>query len=332
MLQVKLVDKEKIVYEEAEPPELKPGEAIIGVKSVGICGGDMRFYTGKQKVERAMIRGHEFGGVIKKINEDTSPFRVGMKVAVNPVLYCGECYTCQNSRQQVCENIKVMGGAIDGGMQEEIAVPIRNLIHLEDTFDLRYAPLIEPVAFAIHAVGQIKSSTVMIIGLGTIGLLIQQICQLNSNHTITLDIQKESLKISGKLSSDLVLNINEQDKTNAIAKNLSGKKIDYAIDCVCSKDTLKFAVDQLKNGGTVIVVGIPAKDYILPNSIVHREIKVVPKFLFREENFSTAVGYLQEDKIQYRPLLSKVFPLHKAREAFTYKMQNPVIKVVMMNE
>ena len=181
MLQAVLVDKRKIVYRDAQPPQVEPGKAVIRVFAVGICGGDMRLYSGKGKVEKPIVRGHEIAGIIKALGSKTEKLRTGMKAVINPALYCGDCYYCRCSLEHLCENMKVFGGAIDGGLQEEMLVPLENIIPLEDSFDLTYGPLIEPAAFAFHVVDQTHSSNVLIIGMGSIGLLVQQVCKLQKN-------------------------------------------------------------------------------------------------------------------------------------------------------
>jgi threonine dehydrogenase-like Zn-dependent dehydrogenase len=166
LIEVWLNGAGKLVYKDVNKPlKIKEDQAIIKVISVGICGGDMRFYLGKEELKEPIVRGHEFGGIIKSLGNQNTEFKTGMKVVVNPAIYCGYCYYCSNSIENLCENIKIMGGNISGSMKEEIIVPIDNIFKLNDSFDLKYAPLIEPTAVATHAVNNIRNSTVLIIGV-----------------------------------------------------------------------------------------------------------------------------------------------------------------------
>jgi len=329
MIRAVLLDKRKIRIEESDPPEIERGKAVIQVTSNGICGGDMRLYSGKGRVEKPIVRGHEFAGIIKALGSKTRKLRVGMKVVINPALYCGKCYYCRKSMEHLCEKMKVFGGAIDGGMQEELLVPLESIIPLEDSFDLTYGPLIEPTAFAFHVVNQTHSSNVVVIGLGTIGLLVQQVCKLNKNRVISLDVEDYPMTLSRQLGSDLVLSIKDSDRKEKIEDFLKDEKVDVVFDNVCTPSTLDFATSIVKNHGRVVLVGIPSANIELDKSLMNRELQIIFKWLYRRKDFNEAVDHILNSTIQYKPLLSKIFPLRDARDAFEYKLNNPVIKVVL---
>ncbi|MCL4385986.1 MAG: alcohol dehydrogenase catalytic domain-containing protein [Actinobacteria bacterium] len=335
MLKVIIKEIRKIVIEEDKELEsFNKEEAIIKVKAVGICGSDMHVYAGENPVlSPPRVPGHEFGGIIKNIGSENNNLKVGMKVVVNPVINCGKCFYCKNSMEYLCENQSVIGGDIEGAMKEEIIVPIKNIIKLPNSFDLLYSPLIEPTAVAIHTVNKIYDSTVLVIGMGTIGLLIQQICKNNNNKLISMDIKDYPLKLSKELGADLAINFNDNNKLEILYKFLNNSKIDVVIDTVCSYNTSLFLASIVRKGGKIFMVGIPTKNYEFDIiKIICNEIGIIPNYLYRDLEFKKAADQIIEGKIMYKPLLSKVFDLKDAKDAFEFKDKNPTIKVILKND
>ena len=334
MLQVKLNKIKEIVYEQIDQPgKIRDGEAVIKVHSVGICGSDMHVYLGKNPVlSPPKIQGHEFGGTIKSISKPIKPLKEGIKVVINPVVNCGSCYYCRSGIEYLCEKQSVIGGDLEGAMKEEIVVPTKNVVPLPDSFDLMYAPLIEPTSVAVHSVNGISNSNVVIIGLGTIGLLTQQVCKLNGNRVITIDVEDYPIKLSQKLGSDLTFNFKDADISGRIEEFLGGEKVDAVLDNVNSFATFKFAINVVKKHGKIVLVGIPPKNFeVNVIDLLCKEILVTGSYLYTDAEFRTAAQYAVKNKIKLEPLLTKYFPFEKAKEAYEYKMSTPSIKVTLVN-
>jgi threonine dehydrogenase-like Zn-dependent dehydrogenase len=335
MKQVKLESIRKIVCEDVPEPVARSGEAVVQVRAVGICGSDMHVYVGKNPVlQPPRVQGHEFGGVIKSINGDPGDLKPGMKVAVNPVINCAKCYYCLNGMEYMCEGGQVViGGQIPGGMAEEIAVPIRNLVPLDDAFPQLHAAMIEPAAVALHTADEFRNATVLIIGLGPIGLLCQQVCQLNGNTVIGVDISEVALACSRQLGADFTVNSGDPGFKDQIRHFLGGKKIDVVIDAVCSKSSLQLAVDLVRKCGTIRIVGIPHHNFEVDVlGILLNHIELSTSYLYSHDEFLKAARYISANQINVEPLISKVFPLTQAQEAYEFKLNEPSLKVVLTNE
>jgi L-iditol 2-dehydrogenase len=326
MFQVKMKKPYDIVYEEGDAPVPKNGEAVIAVKANGICGSDMHRYTGHSPIGNPdNIIGHEYGGIIKKIEGGGSGLKEGMKAAVNPNIYCGQCYYCRNSLEHLCENMSGING-----MAEEVSVPLKNIVRLDPSFDMMLSPFIEPAACVIHAAGEIRDSNILIIGTGTVGLIEQQLLRLNGNKTITMDTADYSRRFSKKLGADLVLDCDDPDKTEKLAEYSKDRKIDIVIDNVCTDATVDFAVKMVKKSGTVLIVGVCGKSLAMDHlSVLLKEVLLRTTFLFRHRDFIRASELIYSGLIDVRPLVTKVFPLKNAKEAFEYKLNTPSIKVVL---
>ena len=339
MLQIKVEDVKKITYENVEPPSVGRNEALVKVHSVGICGSDMHVYLDENPVLKPpKVQGHEFGGIIKEMGSPFSGLEEGMKVVVNPVVNCGSCYYCKSGQSYLCERQSVIGGDLDGAMKEEISVPLANIVPLPDDFDLKYSPLIEPTSVAVHTVNGliangVRGSNVLIIGLGTVGLLIQQVCKMNGNRVIAMDIQEHSLNLSKKLGADLVLNARRENTIEKISEFLGDKKLDVVFDIVNSKHSLNVAVNAVRKQGRIIMVGIPPKNFEVDViGILCKEIHVTGSYLYSDSEFRTAAEYVIQGKVDIKPLLSKTFPFENAAEGYEYKLTVPSIKVALVNK
>ncbi|GAG76091.1 unnamed protein product, partial [marine sediment metagenome] len=303
---------------------------------VGICGSDMHIYNGVNPVLKPpIVLGHEFGGIIEEIssNSKNNQIKIGQKVAVFPLINCGKCYYCINNMDNLCINQKIFGNdEISGGMQEKVAVPLKNLVKLPDSFDIIYSSLVEPVAVATHVADDIKDSNIIIIGVGTIGLLIQQVCKKNNNSVITLDINSLSLRKSDNLQSDLTINFKDPNKVKKILKFLGKNKIDTVIDCVGNKHTLEFSINIIRKKGNIILVGVPENEINLDVvKILCNEINLRGSYLYSFDDFYKAKEYIINNNIDISEIDLKIFNLFKTIDAFKYKNNHPDKKVILKN-
>ena len=336
MLQVKVKNIYEIEYEDIPEPVPNPNEAIIKIASVGICGSDIHVFKGENPVLKPpVVQGHEFGGIIESIkgNGNRNYFKVGQKVSVFPVINCGKCFYCKKDLNHLCEKQKIFdGGSFDGAMKEKIAVPINNLLSLPDSFDLKYSSLVEPVSVAVHAANDFKNSNILIIGIGTIGSLVQQVCKNNRNTILTLDINKNSLNRSINLGADLVCDFSDQEKKQKITEFLGKEKIDVVVDCVGIDETMKFATDIVRKKGTIVLIGVPTKPLsINAVDILLKEIDLKGSYIYSIKDFIKAGQYIIKNLIDLDSLNIKTFPLDKAKEGYEYKLNNPSEKVLLVN-
>lgn len=335
MLQVKLEDVGKISLYEVERPHPKAGEVLIKVVSVGICGSDMHVYQGHNPVVKPpLVQGHEFGGVILEVGGDVSGLAPGMTVAVNPVLNCGTCRYCLEGSTHMCEGGQaVMGAQTLGAMTEEIVVPAANVVVLDEHFDPFYAPFIEPTAVAVHTTDRFREARIAIIGLGPIGLLCQEVCRINGNRVIGFDVTDIALQCSQQLGADKTFSMRADDLKEQLAAYLQDGRIDYVIDTVCSPSTIQFAVEVVRRGGEIKLVGIPAKNFEVDVvGLLVNEITLSTSYLYTHEDFMKARDYVTSGQIQFKPLVTKVFPMREAADAYAYKSAEPSLKVLLAND
>lgn len=334
MLRVKVVEPGKIEYQDVPAPEPSKGEALIAVKSVGLCYSDVAPYQGRflDILPLPMVQGHEFGGIVESICGKTKAFKAGDKVAVYPMTECGQCYYCKHGMDLLCDNQVMFGSPQkDGGMAEKIAVPLAQLVKLNDDFDIRYAGLIEPATVAYRAVGGFKDSNVVIVGTGAIGMIMTQICKANNNKVIALDKVDDILGIAKRLGADLTLNVKNKSKKEEIDRFLGCEKVDAVVLVFLSQENLNFALDIARKNGTIAYMCMPEKLELDFTPMLFKALKIVSTISYNMDMFKKATALIQSGKIDYRSLVTKMFPLTHAKEAFDYKGSLPSLKILLIN-
>lgn len=254
-------------------PILKNNEVMINVKAVGICGSDIpRIYTEEAHVY-PLIPGHEFSGIVTEIGLSADSSWNGKRVGVYPLIPCGKCIPCCNNKYEMCRNYNYLGSRKNGGFAEYVAVPEQNLILLSDNVTYEEAALLEPMAVAIHAMREInvkKQETVVIFGMGTIGLLLYMVLkEAGVKHIYAVGnkkIQQAKLIQMGILENDYFDSRN-QSIEQWISEKTNGIGADISFECVGKNTTILQAITSTKAGGKVMLVGNPHSDIKFTKSI-----------------------------------------------------------------
>ncbi|QPC84076.1 zinc-binding alcohol dehydrogenase family protein [Phototrophicus methaneseepsis] len=177
------------------PQSPAPGEALVRVVRVGICGTDLHAFEGTQPFfDYPRILGHELAVEIVAINGET-PLSVGDICAVRPYMNCGECIACRQGKTNCCENLQVIGVHYDGGMREQIIVPLDKL-HPTPGLPVEQVALVETLSIGAHAVRRAQLQTgehTLVIGAGPIGLGVAQFARAAGAHVIVMDINPDRL-------------------------------------------------------------------------------------------------------------------------------------------
>ncbi|MHB8277249.1 MAG: zinc-dependent alcohol dehydrogenase, partial [Candidatus Humimicrobiaceae bacterium] len=184
-------------------------EAVVKVSYCGICGTDISIFAGKHpRSKPPLVLGHEFTGIIEYAKNPA--LKKGSKVVINPLISCGNCWSCNNYLPYVCQNLRLIGIDFNGGFATYVKVNIKNIIQLPDDYDLLYGALIEPFATAIHSFNRSKpvneDDFIFIFGSGSIGLILLQLLRLSGVSRVTIvDIHKEKIELAEKLGADEIL-------------------------------------------------------------------------------------------------------------------------------
>ncbi|MCP3775770.1 galactitol-1-phosphate 5-dehydrogenase [Paenibacillus sp. MZ04-78.2] len=289
----------RLSLEECEIPELKRGEAIIRVEAVGICGSELEGYLGHSSVRTPpLVMGHEFCGVIERLDPDVSAFRAGDKVIVNPLVSCGACDRCAAGRSNICRNRQIIGIHRPGAFAEFVAVPAANMYRVPDELDSNLASLAEPLAVCIHAVklGLRPFEDVVVYGAGPIGLLtLQAALHMGARRVLVVDRQQERLEFASQLGAETA--VPEQVK-ETFAHLFSARGVDTIIDCVGVQATREQAIELVNPGGSVIIVGLGQDQTTLSmNHVVRQEISLIGSYTYSNADFEQAVYLLTNGNI-----------------------------------
>lgn len=331
---------EQLIYKEV--PDVVPGknEVKIKVKACGICGSDVHGYLGITGRRIApMIMGHEFAGEIVELGEGVDNCKLGSRVAVYPIAFCGYCEMCQKGDVHLCYNKKAYGVLdVDGAFSEYICVPAKCCFPVEDKVSDALASLIEPLAVAYRGVehaGDLTGKNVLIVGSGTIGLLaLACVKRKNPARVIVSDLSENRLKIAVQMGANITINpakCNFKDKILEITKGIG---VDIAIEAVGATPTVQQAMSALAFGGTAVWIGNnkPMVD-INMQEIVTRELSVQGSFLYGYNEFKQAIELMNRGEFNVEPLISKKISLEETIEYFEKLAHNPgdLIKVIVTN-
>lgn len=299
-------------------PKPGPGEALVHVIAVGICGSDLHWFgeagIGDAKLEKPLILGHEFAGVIAE-----GPRR-GERVVVDPAIPCKACEFCQQGNPNLCEHIRFAGhGMEDGALREYIAWPEACLFHIPDLLSYSDGAMLEPLGVAIHAVdlAHLRAGmSVGVFGCGPIGQLVIQMARLGG----AMDVFVTEL-LSHRLESALSLGAREWTPE---------QKVDVAFEVAGENDAVETALIAVKPGGQVILAGIPADDRTSFSASVARRkgltIKLVRRMKF---TYPRAIKLVESGRVDVRSLVTHHFPLENALEAFSVALRREGLKIII---
>lgn len=333
MINVRIKGKGDVrIYRDDAPFMANGNEVIIKTISNGICGSDMHRYGGKLPiVHPEALTGHEVGGVITGFGKlYTGELNTGMNVVVNPVIGCGRCIYCQSGRKDLCDQLDFLGT-----MGEEIVVPAENVIPISGSFQMKYSGMIEPAAVAVKSVEGLEGRNVLIIGCGSIGLLQQQILRAFGGRTDTCDVSVYACGRSRALKANHVFEYTSEDETVETIRRTLGNDdaVDCVIDNVCSDETIRFASRVVKHGGEIRLLGVNTKAVTIDyNSMLMWQITLVTKHIYSDEHFFKALEYAERGIFQFEEIVTRIFPLEQADQAFAYKEKIPSTKVLLLTE
>ncbi len=301
----------------------KPGEVKIKVKYCGICGSDIHGYTGEsgRKIP-PMVMGHEFSGVVTEIGEGVKKYKVGDRVSVLPVRYCGECEFCKRGAVNICANRENLGVLdIDGAFTEYICMDEKFVYGLADNVSYEEGALLEPLSVAYHAVGHaqpIEGRNVLIAGTGTIGLLILMLVKANNpKNIIVTDLNEDRLAFARAHGADITVNPLKENLDEVLTAAGIHKDIEVAIECVGATPTCQQTVDFVKIQGRIVWVGNAAKMVTVNmQAIVTQELDIHGTYAFTDKDFAGALKMLEDKRIPAKEIITRIVDFEDTVAAF----------------
>jgi L-iditol 2-dehydrogenase len=334
MRQVVVTSSDDIaVAEVPRPGPPAAGEVLVASRLVGICGTDVHAAAGHHPfIDRPYRPGHEVVGVVEQVGEGVTDLAAGDRVVLEPNLTCGECRQCRDGRYNICRNLAVFGCQTPGGMADVFVVARDRLHRIPDGMSDELAALVEPLATPVHAVrraGVRAGSRVAVLGAGPIGLLVLVAAKAAGAEVVVVtDVLPEKLDRARRLGAAEALRADAPDLVDRAAAVLHGA--DVVFDCVASGGSMAQAVELVDKGGTVMVVGIAAGPTSIPLHLVQdREIAVLGSLMYVREDVERAIALLSSGAVAAEDLVTAVFPLDRAAEAFAASADPQQVKVLV---
>lgn len=324
MLQQVMTAPREIRFDRVPVPQPGPGQVLVKIKRIGICGSDIHVYHGKHPYTKYPVtQGHEVSGRIAAVGEGVTGFRVGQKVTIEPQVFCGKCHPCTHGKYNLCESLKVMGFQTTGTASEYFAVDQSKIDVLPEAMDYNEGAMLEPLAVTVHAAkraGDVKGLNVCVLGCGPIGiLLIQSLKAFGAAKVLATDVSDYRLELAKQCGADVTVNTKNAEFGRAMLDAFGPDKADIIYDCAGNDITMDQAIQNARKGSTIILVAVYAGlahcDLAKLND---SELDLNTTMMYRHEDYVDAIRLVGEGKIQLQPLMSKHFAFQDYLAAYEY--------------
>ena len=317
-----------IEISDVQMPEPKEGEALLRVKSAGICGSDIGAFRGTNGlVSYPRIIGHEIAGEVISIPENNkNGIKPGDRVIVDPYLYCGHCYPCSIGRTNCCVDLKVLGVHVDGGMAEYFCHPADMLLKVPDDMPWDIIPLAEPLTIALHGIHRLNLKAgehIAINGAGPIGLLAAMVALHYGAGPIMIDLGKERLDFAKSLGVRYTINLREEDLVEKVSEYTNGRMAECVMEASGANSAIRATLDIVSHAGRIALTGWPKQETPIPTDMITRKEVDVRGARTSAGEFPEAIELIYHQKVDVRRILTKVISIDEAPETIRDIEKNP---------
>jgi 2-desacetyl-2-hydroxyethyl bacteriochlorophyllide A dehydrogenase len=327
-----------VIEDVSVPGPARAGNVIIRPEAVGICGSDFHLFSGDVGALSGArdfyprIQGHEVSAIV----EDPGDAAVseGDRVAVWPLLPCGNCYPCRAGRPNVCPQFRLVGVHLDGGLQQRLEVPASTVFGVGD-LDPDSTAFVEPASIAVHALarGALEpGEQVVVFGAGPIGLATTLAAVAAGARVTTIDPVPARRDLAKQLGAERVTWGSQADTQAEIAHWTNGDGPPLVVESSGETAVLPQAVELTSAAGRVVVVGMSSGTApVRPGAFPEKEIDVIGSSCATAEDFQAAINLVRANRASLAALFSHHFPLTRTAEAFEFAMNRPpdAIKIVV---
>ncbi len=323
-----------------EPDAPGANEVLVAVHRIGICGTDYSGFLGKMPFfSYPRIPGHELGVEVLSVGSGVTNVKPGDRCSVEPYMNCGQCYPCSRGNGNCCENMKVIGVMIDGGMRERIVLPAHKL-HPANGLSTDQCALVETLAIGCHAVNRgnpVAGENVLVIGAGPIGLSVIEFAKLSGAKTIVMDLNEQRLQfVREKMGiADTIFSSNDGAEFDALKAMTDGNLAQVVIDATGSNKSMGNALNYVGFTGRLVYVGITTQEISFGHPLMHRrEMTLLASRNAHPADFTRIVKLIEDGQINTQPWITHRAKFDEMIDAFPSWL-NPasgVIKAVVSVE
>jgi 2-desacetyl-2-hydroxyethyl bacteriochlorophyllide A dehydrogenase len=310
--------------EEVDEPRPGLGEVLVTPEAVGICGSEVEGYLGRMPNRiPPLVMGHEFAGTVLPIGGPGAMWS-GRRVTVNPLLSCRGCARCRAGERNLCLERRLIGVHVPGGFAECVAVPTANLVPTPDGLDARTGALAEPLANAVHAIALahrlVAAERAAVLGAGTIGVLVLQAARMAGIAEVRI-VEPHAARRAAALAAGAAV---ASADTSELAREPA---LDLVIDAAGTAATRRAALDIVRPGGAVVLLGLHEDETALPfHRVVRDQVVLQGSFAYTDADFASAVELLVSGRVNLGDL-SAARPLEAGPDAFASLAAGPTAEL-----
>ncbi len=302
----------KLALEDVERPSPGAGQVLVRVTNSGICGTDLKIYSGAVPVRHPLIMGHEMVGEVVEGGDER--IRKGARVIIDPALYCGVCVNCRAGQTSLCRQGGLVGRDSNGGFAEFFLAPLTNVYRLPDSVDSQKAPLIQILTTCVHAqrfVNLFAAQSVVVMGLGVAGQLHLQLAKARgANPVIGVTRSAFKRKLAEQLGADLTFSIGAEAQ-RGVAEATNGDGADVIVESTGKLPVLSDAIAMVRPGGAILMFGTStATEGQLPfYQLYLKELTLYNSRAAKGEDFPASIDLVAKGMVKLDPLVTHLLPL-----------------------
>jgi L-iditol 2-dehydrogenase len=336
-----LTEYKKFQVTEMPEPTIGPGDVLVKVQACGICGSDVHGMDGSTGRRRPpIVMGHEASGTIEKLGAGVQGYKLGDRVTFDSTIYNPDSFFSKRGMINLCDDRKVLGVSCEdyrqhGAFAEFVAVPQHILYAMPPGMSYEQAALVEPVSIAVHSRNLTPiepGDSALVFGAGLIGLMtVQVLKQTAAKQIIAVDIDDGKLKVAREMGAHHVINSSQGGVAAAVKQLTSGRGADVAFEAVGIEATVRAAIESVRKGGTVTLVGNMARDVSIPlQQVVTRQIRLQGSCASAGE-YPECLELISSGKVNVDRFISAVAPLDDGAQWFDrlYQREPGLMKVVL---
>jgi 2-desacetyl-2-hydroxyethyl bacteriochlorophyllide A dehydrogenase len=320
MLQIVLEKPGQFLTTDGPTPTLAPGEALVRVHRIGVCGTDLHAFAGHQPFfSYPRILGHELGVEVIDPGSDPQDLKVGDRCSVEPYLNCGHCVACRRGKPNCCASLNVIGVHRDGGMRPFIAIPAHKL-HRSAKLDYEQLALIETLGIGAHAIERAEGTSqdfVLVIGAGPIGLSVIQFARITGATLAVMDVSEPRLAFCREQLGVIHTVIAGADATAQLKAIGGGDLPTIVIDATGNPTSMAATFELVAHGGRIVFVGLFQGDVTFNDPNFHRrELTLCASRNALPQTFRDIIHLVEAGRIDTRPWITHRFALAETPTVF----------------
>lgn len=312
----------KLEVQEVKAPEAGPGQVRIRVESTGVCGTDLHLFDGHFHANLPLIPGHEIAGVIDQVGSGVDDLKEGQRVALDPVIACGQCWACRRGQRQHCLNFQALGVTRAGGFSEYVVAPAGNAfaVHNLSGAEAAFAEPLGCVAWGIVRLKPEPGSNALLFGAGPIGLLLMQALVASGVASITVvDTVQSRLDLAKQLGATRTVLVGPNLKQEL--RDLEPHGFDIVTEATGNPAVVEAMPQYAAVGGKILIFGVAPEDAMVkisPYDIFQRDLSVVGSFSLNG-TIPQALAWLEANQVKVGPIISHRLPIESLGQALKYK-------------